>query len=213
MASEPNDIINDAPENDLSFNDRVKQDTKVVLRYQDVLGPQSARCVIKELFTKIVEDHGITQLTWKRLMDNYLKDPLNHIPNNREAHVQERSALTKNFVTNPFMTWVMLCRALRFIRVKRFRISLTLVHSNNSTSEHGMWVNLRNKYPSLNDQKENDETNDSLSRIPAVEIRDTSTPSSPGHPGPYAPGKIHVPPPIDLSSYQRLYPKAGGTDQ
>lgn len=201
---DPRDMT-EAPDTELSFQDRVKKDTKMVVRYQDVMGPQSARTVVKALFTKIIEDLGITQTTWKRLMDSYLKDPLNHIPNNREAYVQERSALTKNFVSNDFMTWVMLCRALRFIRIKRFKISLTMVHSNNSTTEHGMWVNLRNKYPEL----DNHETNP-INRIPTIEMRGANTPGDAAQPGQqqYS-DKIHVPPAIDLSAYSRNYPKAG----
>lgn len=205
--NEEKDDIHEAFDTSVDFHERIKRDTKKVAHYQDVMGPQSARTVIKALFSKIVNDLGITQTTWKRLMEVYLKDPLNHIPNNREAHVQERSALTKNYVSNHFMTWVMLCKALRFIRIKRFRISLTLVHSTNTTTEHGMWVNLRNEYPSLND--EDDNTNP-LSRIPTiVEARDDGSPSDHQQQPTQPQSHYHVPPAIDLSAYSRTYPKAG----
>lgn len=205
---EPDDF-HEAPDTSVDFHERIKRDTKKVARYQDVMGPQNARTVVKALFTKIVSDLGITQTTWKRLMESYLVDPLNAIPNNREARVQERSALTKNYVSNQFMTWVMLCKALRFIRVKRFRISLTLVHSTNTTTEHGMWVNLRNEYPSLND---NDDDTNPLSRIPTiVETRDDGTPGDPQQ-QPVQQSHYHVPPAINLSAYSRTYPKAGETE-
>lgn len=196
---------------DADFIKRINQDTKRIIRYPDEIGPSDARLGLKRLFSKIIDDLSVNERKWKRLMDAYLRDPLNGIPNNTEDHVQARSAMNKNLITNDQMTWRVLPRGLRFFRIKRFRLSLTLVHNNDTTTEHGIWMNLRDSYPRMD---EDDDPRTTYNRIPTLEVRDDSQ----DHPDAIRPEQasqpaIHVPPPIDFEKYRRSFPPVGGDDK
>ncbi len=193
------------------FTQRIREDTKRIIRYPDEIGPSDSRLGLKKLFTKIIDDLSINERKWKRLMDAHLRDPLNGIPNNTEDHVQARSAMNKNLITNEQMTWRVLCRALRFLRIKRFRFSLTLVHNNDTTTEHGIWMNLRNAYSHLEDD---DDPRSTYNRIPTLEIRDDSEGAPVDLPvEPPTQSTIHVPPPIDFEKYRRSFPPVDSIDK
>lgn len=185
------------------FRQRVNDDTKRIIKYADEQGPTDSRSAIKTLFSKIIDDLSINDRKWRRLMENYLRDPTNGIPNNTDEHVQQRSSINKNFLSNESMTWVMLCRALRFIRVKRFRISLTLVHSNNTTTEHGIWLTVRNEYQPL---EEEDDPQRTLNRIPTLQVRQDGQddPVVPAGTGANS-GPPQTPTAVDLAGWRRAY--------
>ncbi len=193
------------------FTQRIREDTKRIIRYPDEIGPSDSRLGLKKLFTKIVDDLSINERKWRRLMDAYLRDPLNGIPNNTEEHVQARSAMNKNLITNDHMTWRVLCRALRFLRIKRFRFSLTLVHNNDTTTEHGIWMNMRNSYSHLEDD---DDPRSAYNRIPTLEVRDDSAGAPVDvHIEPVSQPPLHVPPAIDFDRYRRSFPPVGDANK
>lgn len=192
---------------DADFQKRIREDTKRIIRYVDEIGPTDARVGLKLLYRKILDDLSINATRWKTLMDTYLRDPINGILNNTEEHVQQRSALNKNLVTNDQMTWKVFLRGLRFIRVKRLRFSVTLVHSNDTTTEHGMWLNIRNNYTPLDDY---DDPRSTYNRIPVLEVRDDSKSNLAEVPADATVrGVITAPPPIDFDKYRTQYPVLG----
>lgn len=192
---------------DADFQKRIREDTKRIIRYVDEIGPTDARVGLKLLYRKILDDLSINATRWKTLMDTYLRDPINGILNNTEEHVQQRSALNKNLVTNDQMTWKVFLRGLRFIRVKRLRFSVTLVHSNDTTTEHGMWLNIRNNYTPLNDY---DDPRSTYNRIPVLEVRDDSKSNLVEVPSDATVRSvITAPPPIDFDKFRTQYPVVG----
>lgn len=128
-----------------AFQDQVANDTKTIFVYTDEIAPRSIKTILKALLSKVIQDLGITPDDWRNLVEH----AINSIPGGEalpnDKKVQIRASINKNFNRLPDMTWKKLVEGLRLLRILRFRISLTLVHPDETVTEHALWVKLRNK--------------------------------------------------------------------
>lgn len=170
-----------------------------ILKYPDGQAPAQSTEVLKALFDRIVADCGISKTRWGRLANAYIRDKAREEGLGDNVNlVEERSSLNKDFGTQAKMTWRKFCRAMQFVRAKRFRISITIEHANGRFTEHGLWVPVNSNLVA------DPELDDDIAIPVEVEINDSQAP--------IPTGRHHVPPP-DLRQFSRQYPAppaAGG---
>ena len=78
---------------------------------------------------------------FNRLMEDFLSDVRNNIPQNIKEKSSARGNLRKELL-RPVMTWKVFCKGLRFLKIKRFTIIVQLHHANGITTEHKKEVQL-----------------------------------------------------------------------
>lgn len=92
------------------------------------------------------------------LLVQYINNPNNGIPNNVKDRVSARGNLTKELFRDK-MTWVVFCKAMRFLQIRKMRINLEVVMANGSAEViEGKWLNLNNTH--ANEFVENETDND-----------------------------------------------------
>lgn len=90
------------------------------------------------------------------LLVQYVSNPNNGIPNNVKDRVSARGNLTKELFRDK-MTWVVFCKAMRFLQIRRMRINLEVVMANgNAEVIEGKWLNLNNSTADEFVETEND---------------------------------------------------------
>ena len=90
------------------------------------------------------------------LLVQYVSNPNNGIPNNVKDRVSARGNLTKELFREK-MTWVVFCKAMRFLQIRRIRINLEVVMTNgNAEIIEGKWLNLNNSTADEFVETEND---------------------------------------------------------
>lgn len=136
-----------------SFQSQVNADLETIHVYQDEIAPRSVKQILKALFTKVINDLGITPDRWKDLVEQAIDSTPGGAALPKDKKVQLRASINKNFHRLPEMTWKKLVEGIRMTRALRFRISITLVFPDDTVTEHALWVKLRNKDESDNEAK------------------------------------------------------------
>lgn len=85
--------------------------------------------VLSRLFRLLMIDMKIDAMRWGSLMNAYIKDARNDIPNNRRDQTSIRGNLTKEFA-RPQMTWKVFMKAMRFLQVSNVKITIEVTHSS-----------------------------------------------------------------------------------
>jgi len=85
----------------------------------------------EEIYKELKIDHN----RFTEYMDNYLLDRRNGIPQNVKDRASARGNVRKEIIA-PNITWKVLCKALRFINVRKFKLSVELTHSNGLVTYH-----------------------------------------------------------------------------
>lgn len=78
---------------------------------------------------------------FNHLMEDFLADVRNNIPQNIKERSSARGNLRKELL-RPVMTWKVFCKGLRFLKVKRFSVIIRLYHANGSTTDHERHIQL-----------------------------------------------------------------------
>lgn len=101
--------------------------------------------VLANLWQKIASDDpvngGMSFNRWSKWMESYLDDPRNGIKNNTKDRASARGNLTKEILKDK-MTWKVFCKALRFINVIKFRITIEPQWANGTTTSFSATVNI-----------------------------------------------------------------------
>lgn len=113
----------------------LQSDDKMVSKTFGVTG------VLARLWRIILMDLEINVNTWMQLMVEYVRDRDNRVPNNKRDQSSVQGNLIKE-LTKSSMSWKIFCKGLRFIRVTKFELSLTLHFRNKRVSNHVVTVNL-----------------------------------------------------------------------
>jgi len=95
--------------------------------------------ILSALYHKILAELGIGMDRWGVLMERYLSDPKNCIPQNQRDKSSARGNLNKELLQDK-MSWRKLCTGLRFLNVLSFEITLTLKHANGVKTVHSQIV-------------------------------------------------------------------------
>lgn len=113
--------------------------------------------ILASMFQLIIWQLGIKEVGWNTLMQRYLLDPSNNIPNNDRAHALERGNLQKELLNNR-MSWKVFCKGLKFINLPKFEFIIRAHHINGSITEHSRMVTITETETETNEiEKEPDE--------------------------------------------------------
>ena len=97
--------------------------------------------ILSRLYGKILLELGVGTTGINRLMESHLNNPKNGVPQNLKERASARGNLSKDLI-KPTMTWKIFCRLVKFLHVSKFKIDITLYHSNHTPTVHSMLVNL-----------------------------------------------------------------------
>lgn len=124
---------------------------------------------LSRLFRQMLKDLNISGYQFGLLMSKFLSDPRNHIPDNKKDQTSNRGNLNKEFQKGT-MTWKVFCKAMRFLQIVRFKITLEAVRENGKTTTHVVNVNLELTEPENDEFDEDDNTpDDSLPHVPYLD--------------------------------------------
>lgn len=77
--------------------------------------PTGPRGILAALFRRILSQIGMNGMRWSALMNDYLRDPQNGIPDNSRDQTSSRGNLMKELAKDT-MTWLVFLKALRFLQ-------------------------------------------------------------------------------------------------
>lgn len=99
------------------------------------------RGVLAKLFRTMLNDFNITQITYNRLLNDYVFVEAKH-ENNRRDRTSIRGNLNKEF-SRPTMTWKVFNKAMMLLQVRRFRITIDVERENGTITSHQAFVDFR----------------------------------------------------------------------
>lgn len=112
-------------------------------------GPGAA---LFRMFVTMMADLGIASQhslhRWNLLMEKYLADPKNCVPNTPKDRTSRRGNLIKEF-TKYQMTWKVFLNSLRFFGVVKFEFSIKAYYQDGRTSIHTETVNFGSDEPTI----------------------------------------------------------------
>jgi len=120
-----------------------KLDRMLAAPDKEVKKTSGANGVLARLFRIILLNLNVTPSRFGSLLQQYILDPRNQVPNNKKDQTSARGNLTKEFY-KPQMTWKVFLKAMRFLRVWKLVFIVELHHSGpaNKTTLHSTEVNL-----------------------------------------------------------------------
>lgn len=96
---------------------------------------------LSKLWRIILKDLNIGGYRFSMLMERFLNDPNNHVPNNPKERFNNRGNLNKE-MSNPTMSWKVFCKCMRFLQFTEFRITLEARHQDGKITTHRVMVPL-----------------------------------------------------------------------
>jgi len=102
--------------------------------------------VLSRLWRQMLKDMNIGPSKFGALLQSYILDPRNRVPNNRKDQISTRGNLTKEFA-RPQMTWKVFCKALRFLNINKIKFVIEAYHANGQVSLHSTMVNFGTNIP------------------------------------------------------------------
>ena len=100
-----------------------------------------ADSILAMLFRKISQDNDINPIKFNSLMELYLSDRRNGIPQNTKDRASARGNFRKELL-KPNMSWKVFCKGLRFLNIRSFDITLDVKDENDNVTKHGTTVYL-----------------------------------------------------------------------
>lgn len=97
--------------------------------------------ILAKLLRRIFFNDKVTNLMWLQLMNDFMSDMRNGIPNNKADRTSSRGNLTKEFARDQ-LTWKSFCRACRFLQIWKFELSIKAYYYDGRVRRHGIPVNL-----------------------------------------------------------------------
>lgn len=96
---------------------------------------------LAKLWRRMLGDLKINGFRFSVLMDKYLRDPRNHVPNNKSDRTSNRGNFNKEF-SFPQMSWKVFCKGMRFLLILRLEITVKAFHQDGSVTTHHLDVPL-----------------------------------------------------------------------
>lgn len=100
-----------------------------------------AHGLLSKLFRVMLKDMKVTGYRFSLLMEKYLNDPKNNVPNNLKERTSNRGNTNKE-LSNPRMSWKVFAKAMSFLRLRGFRLTIEAWHPDGTTTIHSVDVNL-----------------------------------------------------------------------
>ena len=111
---------------------------------------------LAKLWRRMLSDLRINGFRFSVLMDKYLRDPKNHVPNNKSDRTSNRGNFNKEF-SHPQMSWKVFCKGMKFLLVDDMEITVKARHADGTVTIHELFVPL-NSEAFDNEFEEGDET-------------------------------------------------------
>lgn len=105
---------------------------------------EKATGVLARLARRILAEKNINHWKWGQLMDAYLNNPRNGIPNNTRDQSSARGNFNKE-VNRPTMTWRVFDKFLRFLGATHVRFEVHITMPNKKTTVHGINIRLNDE--------------------------------------------------------------------
>ena len=99
----------------------------------------SVDSILASLYQKVLFDLGINTTRFNHLMEKFLVDTRNSIPQNIREKSSARGNLRKELLKT-VMTWKVFCKGLRFLHISKFKLIVQLHHVNGKITEHSKQV-------------------------------------------------------------------------
>ena len=97
--------------------------------------------VLSRLWRQMLMDMGIGPVHYDMLLQRYVTDPRNGIPNNRKDQTSARGNIVKE-LAKPHMTWKVFCKGLRYLSIVKFELIIKAYHYDGRTSSHKTQIGL-----------------------------------------------------------------------
>lgn len=112
----------------------------------------SGDMALAALFKDICQETSIDTNKFSWFMELYLSDRRNGVPQNVKDRASVRGNVRKELLSDN-LSWKVFCKALRFIDVEKFELSIMLVHKSGSKTYHSIKpisLGEANYYPGTN---------------------------------------------------------------
>lgn len=127
--------------------------------------------ILSRLFRQILLDLNIGPARFASLLQDYINDVRNCIPDNRKDRTSSRGNMTKEF-SRPQMTWRVFCKALRFLQIKKIEFVIKAHHANGKATLHSTVVDFGSRRD-LQTFEENLEQHEDCEEVPYVQCLET----------------------------------------
>ena len=97
--------------------------------------------VLAALFQRVMFELGINDQKFHLLLEKYLTNPRNGIPQNITDKSSARGNLRKELLRR-VMSWKVFIKGLKFLNIRKCKLSITLTHVNGSETIHAIDINL-----------------------------------------------------------------------
>lgn len=102
-------------------------------------GPVGA---LSKLFRVILFELKVSPYRFSMLMDRFLNDPKNQVPDNPKERFNNRGNLNKEF-SNPAMSWKVFIKCMKFLQFTELRLTLEARHNDGTITSHRAMIDLR----------------------------------------------------------------------
>lgn len=108
---------------------------------KDIKKTFGANGVLSRLFRQMLLDLNIGPSRFGQLLQHYILDARNGVPNNKKDQTSQRGNLTKE-LSKPQMTWKVFCKAMRLLQIVRIEFVVKAHHPGGKTSLHSTVVDF-----------------------------------------------------------------------
>lgn len=98
--------------------------------------------LLSKLWRIILKDNNVTMYTFSQLMDRFINDPKNRVPNNPRERFNNRGNLNKE-MSNPSMSWKVFCKCLTFMGFTDVRVTIEARHESGKITTHRAMMNMK----------------------------------------------------------------------
>lgn len=112
---------------------------------KDIKKTFGANGVLSRLFRQMLLDLNVGPSRFGSLLQEYILDPRNGVPNNKKDQTSMRGNLTKEF-SRPQMTWKVFCKALRFLQITKIEFVIKAHHRTGRSTIHSTVVDFGGSY-------------------------------------------------------------------
>lgn len=105
---------------------------------------------LRVIFREALQRLGIDSrknFRWNTLMEDYVKDPRNGIPQDRRSISSGRGNLYKELMTKSSMSWRVFCKGMRFLKIEKFSITITGTTTEGETINITRFINMQTFNP------------------------------------------------------------------
>ena len=105
--------------------------------------PQGTRGVLASIFTEMMMGKVKDITTWNALMTRFIDDPINAVPPGKKDRSSARGNLSKELTKN-HLSWNVFCnKAMRFLNLVAFKITITAYHQKGIETVHERTIHLQ----------------------------------------------------------------------